>query len=56
MPSTSPLYLAAAPSAAGLYNVGSGVSHTWLDLVTPIFETLGAPVRVDFVDMPELDP
>lgn len=47
------LHLAEQPAAAGLYNVGSGVSATWIDLVTPIFATLGLPVRVDFVDMPE---
>lgn len=37
----------------GLFNVGSGIAHTWLDLVTPIFAALDLPMRVDFIDMPE---
>lgn len=39
--------------ATGLVNVGSGVAQTWLALVRPIFATLGAPERIEFVDMPE---
>lgn len=39
--------------AFGLYNVGSGETHTWLDLVRPIFDALGVPERIDFIDMPE---
>ncbi len=37
----------------GLFNVGSGKAHTWVDLVTPIFGALGVPPAIDFVDMPE---
>jgi ADP-L-glycero-D-manno-heptose 6-epimerase len=47
------LHLAAQPKACGLYNIGSGEAHTWVELVTPIFETLGVPVAIAFVDMPE---
>lgn len=36
----------------GLFNVGSGTAHTWLDLVTPIFGALGVAPAIDFVDMP----
>lgn len=39
--------------AYGLYNVGSGEAHTWLDLVRPIFGAMGVPERIEFVDMPE---
>ncbi len=39
--------------ATGLYNVGSGVAHTWLELVRPIFHALELPERIEFVDMPE---
>ncbi len=46
------LHLAEAP-AAGLYNVGTGTAHTWLELVTPIFAALGRSAAIDFVDMPE---
>lgn len=46
------LHLAENPRAAGLYNLGAGVARTWIDLVTPIFETLGKPVEIDFIEMP----
>lgn len=46
------LHLAEAP-AAGLFNVGTGTAHTWLDLVTPIFAALGTAPAIDFVEMPE---
>jgi len=38
--------------AAGLYNLGSGEAHTWLELVAPIFAALGRPPRIEFIDMP----
>jgi ADP-L-glycero-D-manno-heptose 6-epimerase len=47
------LHLAAAPSAGGLYNVGSGVAHTWLELVAPIFAALGRPPKIEFINLPE---
>jgi len=47
------LHLAANPSAAGIFNVGSGVCHTWLDLVSPIFEACGKAPAIEFIDMPE---
>jgi ADP-L-glycero-D-manno-heptose 6-epimerase len=47
------LHLAGTERAAGLYNVGSGVASTWLELVTPVFEALRVPPRIEFIDMPE---
>ena len=38
----------------GLFNVGSGTAHSFVDLVTPIFTALGLPPAIDFVDMPEV--
>ena len=38
--------------ATGLYNIGSGEAHTWLELVGPIFETLGLPPHIEYIDMP----
>ncbi len=38
--------------ATGIYNVGSGVAHTWLDLVRPIFRAMDVPERIEFIDMP----
>lgn len=48
------IHLASTPKASGLYNLGSGQANTWVSLVTPIFETLGMPVQIDFVEMPEI--
>jgi ADP-L-glycero-D-manno-heptose 6-epimerase len=39
--------------AGGLYNIGSGQAHTWLELVKPIFAALGKPAKIEFIDMPE---
>jgi ADP-L-glycero-D-manno-heptose 6-epimerase len=42
----------AGRNAFGLYNLGSGQAHTWLELVRPIFRSLRVPERIEFVDMP----
>jgi ADP-L-glycero-D-manno-heptose 6-epimerase len=47
------IHLAENPTACGLYNIGSGEAHTWVELVTPIFETLGLPVAIEYVEMPD---
>jgi ADP-L-glycero-D-manno-heptose 6-epimerase len=39
--------------AFGLYNVGSGGPHTWLDLVRPIFRAMDVPERIEFIEMPQ---
>jgi ADP-L-glycero-D-manno-heptose 6-epimerase len=46
------LHLAQNPDAKGLYNLGSGIASTWIDLVTPIFEELGISSAIEFVDLP----
>jgi ADP-L-glycero-D-manno-heptose 6-epimerase len=43
----------AESDAGGLYNVGAGTAHTWLDLVRPIFRALELPERIEFVEMPQ---
>ena len=43
----------AAHGATGLFNVGTGGAHTWLDLVRPIFSALDVPERIEFIDMPD---
>ena len=43
----------AESDAVGLYNVGSGSTHTWLELVRPIFHALELPERVEFMEMPQ---
>ncbi len=47
------VHLAQNPKATGLFNVGAGKARTWLDLVRPIFATLGLPMDVEFIEMPE---
>lgn len=47
------IHLAASESAHGIYNLGSGSAHTWLDLVAPVFESCSAPPRIEFIDTPE---
>src|SRR5439155_4680828 len=47
------LHLGFAGKAAGIFNVGSGRASTWKKLVTPIFEELGLPLEIEFIDLPE---
>ncbi len=47
------LHLAGSKKAGGLYNVGSGVARTWVDLGRAIFSALGRPPEIEFIDMPE---
>lgn len=47
------LWLANADHANGLYNIGSGVARSWLDLVTAIYRALGSDAKIDFIDMPD---
>ncbi len=47
------LHLAETSTAGGLFNLGSGVPHTWVDLAEAIFAAAGLPADIEFVDMPE---
>lgn len=47
------LHLGTSRRAGGLFNIGSGEAHTWLDLVDPIFAAMGREPRIEFVEMPE---
>jgi ADP-L-glycero-D-manno-heptose 6-epimerase len=38
--------------AYGIYNVGSGTAHTWLELVRPIFNAMRVPEQIEFIEMP----
>ncbi len=40
-------------NVGGLFNVGSGVANTWNKLASAIFNGLGMPSKVEFVEMPE---
>jgi ADP-L-glycero-D-manno-heptose 6-epimerase len=47
------LALATNTSATGLFNVGSGESHTWIELAQAVFAALGREPVIDFIDMPD---
>jgi ADP-L-glycero-D-manno-heptose 6-epimerase len=47
------IHLATEPQAAGIFNIGSGIASTWIELVTPIFHALDLPTSIKFIDMPE---
>ncbi len=46
------LFLLANKDKNGIYNVGSGLARTWNDLVNAIFNALGKPVNIEYIDLP----
>ena len=46
------LHLLDTPTANGIYNIGSGESHTWRELVAGVFQALNRPVHIEFIEMP----
>mgnify|MGYP001816026286 CR=1 FL=1 len=50
---TMTLHLANQPLSGGLFNIGSGVANTWLQLAESIFAALGRAPEIEFVEMPE---
>ncbi len=42
----------AEAGVTGIFNIGSGKPHTWIELVRPIFRALELPERIEFVEMP----
>jgi ADP-L-glycero-D-manno-heptose 6-epimerase len=47
------MHLAERPLAGGLFNIGTGVPRTWLDLAHAIFSAMGRVPQIDYIDMPE---
>ena len=47
------LHLAEEEDEGGLFNVGSGVARTWIDLANSLFSALGQEPKIEFIDMPE---
>jgi ADP-L-glycero-D-manno-heptose 6-epimerase len=41
------------PGVSGIFNAGTGRTHTWVDLANAVFAALGREPRIDFIDMPE---
>jgi ADP-L-glycero-D-manno-heptose 6-epimerase len=47
------LYFLDKPSVNGLFNLGTGKSRTWNDLVTSIFKAMNKPTAIEYVPLPE---
>ena len=47
------LFLAEQPGAGGLYNIGSGVAQSWVDLAEAIFAAMDREPSIEFIEMPE---
>jgi len=41
------------PGVSGLYNCGTGVARTWVDLAHALFAAMGVKPNIRFIDMPE---
>ena len=37
----------------GIYNIGTGTSHTWLEAADSVFKSLGREQSIEFINMPE---
>ncbi len=47
------VWLLNKPEVSGLYNVGSGVAHTFLDMAHALFKALNEEPQIAFIPMPE---
>lgn len=47
------LYFLENPTVNGIYNVGSGKARTWNALVTALFNAVGKPVNIEYIELPE---
>jgi len=47
------LHLAATPKANGLFNIGSGVARSWVDLANAVFGAVEKKPLIKFIAMPE---
>lgn len=46
------LYFAAHHKATGLFNIGSGIVHTWMDLTSSVCLALDRKPNIEFIEMP----
>jgi ADP-L-glycero-D-manno-heptose 6-epimerase len=47
------IHLARQQTAGGLFNLGSGIARTWLDLARALFSAMDLEPHIEFIDMPE---
>ncbi|MCG2712315.1 MAG: ADP-glyceromanno-heptose 6-epimerase [Candidatus Omnitrophica bacterium] len=41
------------PEAAGIFNLGTGIAHTWNELAGAMFKALGKTPKIEYIEMPE---
>ena len=46
------LHLATNPGAHGIFNIGSGETHTWNEVAGAVFAALGKVPRIEYIEMP----
>lgn len=46
------LFFLDKPDINGIFNVGAGKARTWNDLVTSLFNAVGKPVNIEYIDLP----
>ena len=46
------LHLAGNPGAHGIFNIGSGQTHTWNEIAGAVFAALGKTPRIEYIEMP----
>src|SRR5262249_5964808 len=47
------LWFLKTPSACGIYNVGTGQAQSFRAMIGAMFDALGRPPHIDYIDMPE---
>lgn len=47
------LYFLDHPDKNGIFNIGTGHAQTWAELVKALFDSVGKPVNIEFIDMPD---
>jgi len=45
-------WLLEQPQVNGIFNVGTGVARSWLDLAHAVFQAMGRPPAIEFIEMP----
>jgi ADP-L-glycero-D-manno-heptose 6-epimerase len=46
------LWLLKSPRVCGIYNVGTGAAGSFREMITAMFEALGLPPNIEYIDMP----
>ncbi|HEY6482439.1 MAG TPA: ADP-glyceromanno-heptose 6-epimerase [Steroidobacteraceae bacterium] len=47
------LWLLDNPGVSGLFNLGTGIARSWLELANALFAATDRPARIEFIDMPQ---